>query len=239
MAAIPGEFGRKCCFWRCVEDAEVSDKPWPQGVAARVKACTLVPVPFIARVALMTQSRETKLMLAVKSGDLSAFEQLVERYQDMVYGLALSMLRSPEDAEEAAQDAFVKLFRARDQFDATKEVEPWLLRIAGNACRDRLRRRKTLGNLPVLRDESAQELANQIADPSVVGESVAAMRQLIRSELDRLSETARLPLELKYHRGLTNAQIAEALGMSLSNVKVQLARAKDILASRLGKVLEA
>ena len=88
MAAIPGEFGRKCCFWRCVEDAEVSDKPWPQGVAARVKACTLVPVPFIARVALMTQSRETKLMLAVKSGDLSAFEQLVERYQDMVYGLA-------------------------------------------------------------------------------------------------------------------------------------------------------
>jgi RNA polymerase sigma-70 factor (ECF subfamily) len=187
----------------------------------------------------MTQSRETKLMLAVQSGDLSAFEQLVERYQDMVYGLALSMLRSPEDAEEAAQDAFVKLFRARDQFDVTKEVEPWLLRIAGNACRDRLRRRKTLGNLPVLRDESAQELANQIADPSVVGESVAAMRQLIRSELDRLSEGARLPLELKYHRGLTNAQIAEALGMSLSNVKVQLARAKDILASRLGKVLEA
>ena len=91
----------------------------------------------------------------------------------------------------------------------------------------------------MLRDESAQELANQIADPSLVGESVAAMRQLIRSELDRLSEGARLPLELKYHRGLTNAQIAEALGMSLSNVKVQLARAKDILASRLGKVLEA
>jgi RNA polymerase sigma factor (sigma-70 family) len=187
----------------------------------------------------MTQSHETKLMLAVQSGDLSAFEQLVERYQDMVYGLALSMLRSPEDAEEAAQDAFVKLFRARDQFDATKEVEPWLLRIAGNACRDRLRRRKVLGHLPVLRDESAQELASQIADPSVPGESAAAMRQLIRSELDRLSERARLPLELKYLRGMTNAQIAEALGISLSNVKVQLARAKDILAGRLEKALEA
>ena len=209
------------------------------GVAPRVEACTLDPVPPIARVAPMTQSHETKLMLAVQSGDLSAFEQLVERYQDMVYGLALSMLRSPEDAEEAAQDAFVKLFRARDQFDATKEVEPWLLRIAGNACRDRLRRRKVLGHLPVLRDECAQELASQIADPSVPGESAAAMRQLIRSELDRLSERARLPLELKYLRGMTNAQIAEVLGISLSNVKVQLARAKDILAGRLEKALEA
>jgi len=178
-------------------------------------------------------------MLRVQSGDLGAFEQLVERYQDMVYGLALSILRSPEDAEEAAQDAFLKLFRARDQFDATREVEPWLLRIAGNACRDRLRRRRVVGSLPVMRDEGADALAQRVADPGASADNAAAMQQAVRAELDRLSERARLPLELKYLRGMTNQQIADALGISVSNVKIQLARAKDILASRLERVLEA
>ena len=178
-------------------------------------------------------------MLRVQSGDLGAFEQLVERYQDMVYGLALSILRSPEDAEEAAQDAFLKLFRARDQFDATREVEPWLLRIAGNACRDRLRRRRVVGSLPVMRDEGADALAQRVADPGASADNAAAMQLAVRAELDRLSERARLPLELKYLRGMTNQQIADALGISVSNVKIQLARAKDILASRLERVLEA
>ena len=178
-------------------------------------------------------------MLRVQSGDLGAFELIVERYQDMVYGLGLSILRSPEDAEEAAQDAFLKLFRARDQFDATKEVEPWLLRIAGNACRDRLRRRRVVGSLPVMRDEGADALAQRVADPGASADNAAAMQQAVRAELDRLSERARLPLELKYLRGMTNQQIADALGISVSNVKIQLARAKDILASRLERVLEA
>ena len=178
-------------------------------------------------------------MLRVQSGDLGAFEQLVERYQDMVYGLALSILRSPEDAEEAAQDAFLKLFRARDQFDATKEVEPWLLRIAGNACRDRLRRRRVSCALPVMRDDGAEVMAQRVVDPGASADNAAAMQQAVRAELDRLSERARLPLELKYLRGMTNQQIADALGISVSNVKIQLARAKDILASRLERVLEA
>lgn len=178
-------------------------------------------------------------MLRVQSGDLGAFEQLVERYQDMVYGLALSILRSPEDAEEAAQDAFLKLFRARDQFDPTREVEPWLLRIAGNACRDRLRRRRVSGALPVMKDDGADALAARVADPAASADNAAAMQQAVRAELDRLSERARLPLELKYLRGMTNLQIAESLGISVSNVKIQIARAKDVLASRLERVLDA
>ena len=64
----------------------------------------------------------------------------------MVYGLALSILRNPEDAEEAAQDAFVKLFVSRQKFDTARDLEPWLLRIAGNAGRDRLRRRLGVDN---------------------------------------------------------------------------------------------
>lgn len=177
-------------------------------------------------------------MLRVQAGDLAAFEQLVERYQTMVYGLALSILRAPEDAEEAAQDAFVKLFRARHQYDGTRDLEPWLLRIAGNACRDRLRRRKA-ATMPLLEDAMGEDMAANLPDPASTGAAAVTLQHVVRGELERLSERSRQPLELRYLHGFTNAQIAAALGISVSNVKVQLARAKDVLQSRLERVLEA
>lgn len=176
-------------------------------------------------------------MLRVQAGDLEAFAQLVERFQDMVHGLALSILRRPEDAEEAAQDAFVKLFRARDQFDSTRSLAPWLLRIAGNACRDKLRRRRA-NELPIARSDDGDMLLH-LPDPRMQhGPARPSVDHSVRGELEQLSEKVRLPLELKYLRGLTNQQIASALGVSVSSVKVQLARGKDILASRLQGVRE-
>jgi RNA polymerase sigma-70 factor (ECF subfamily) len=178
-------------------------------------------------------------MLQIQAGDLGAFEQLVSRYQTMVHGLAMSILRRPEDAEEATQDAFLKLFRARSSFDAARALEPWLLRIAGNACRDKLRRRRAAQVPGARQGAEAAELLLEIPDARSLRD---AARQLedhsVRGELEQLSERVRQPLELKYLRGFTNQQIAEALGISLSNVKVQLARGKDILASRLQGVRE-
>lgn len=169
-------------------------------------------------------------MLRVQAGDLEAFEQLVERFQNLVYGMALSMLRRREDAEEAAQDAFLKVFRARASFDGSRNVEPWLLRIAGNACRDKLRRRRA-ATLPVVQTE--EDLTVHLADPKQAASPLAQETQALQEALAQLSERFRLPLELKYLRGLTNQQIADALSISVSNVKVQVARAKDLLQSRL------
>lgn len=174
-------------------------------------------------------------MRRVQAGDLEAFAHLVERFQNMVYGLACSILRRREDAEEAAQDAFLKLYRARDSFDETKKLEPWLLRIAGNASRDKLRRRRVA---EPARTRQAAELPD-LADPRTVGrgEHDGLDRERVQQALADLSEKVRVPLELKYLRGLTNAQIAASLEVSVSNVKVQIARGKDILASRLGDVV--
>jgi len=169
-------------------------------------------------------------MLRVQAGDLEAFAQLVERFQTLVYGMALSMLRRREDAEEAAQDAFLKVFRARASFDGTRSVEPWLLRIAGNACRDKLRRRRA-ATLPVVQTE--EDLTAQLPDPRQVKSPLEQETEALREALAELSDRFRLPLELKYMRGLTNHQIAEVLGISISNVKVQVARGKDLLQSRL------
>jgi len=180
---------------------------------------------------------DNELMLRVQAGDLEAFEHLVVRFQTMVHGLAISMLRRPEDAEEATQDTFLKLFRARDSFDSERKLGPWLLRIAGNACRDRLRRRR-VAELPMVRlegeDRDVRDVLGELPDLRAGnGAADEHIAPTVRSELDRLSDKVRDPLELKYLRGQTNQEIASALGISVSNVKVQLARGKDILASRL------
>ena len=176
-------------------------------------------------------------MELAQDGDIVAFEQLVDRFKGVVYGLAYSMLRSREDAEEAAQDTFVKLFRARDQYELGRKLEPWLLRIAGNTCRDVLRRRKS-NNLPVIHldpEKGPEEFPDR---RDLAAADRAATREAVRGELDSMSDRYRLPLVLKYLNGLTNRQIADALGISISNVKVRLGRAKDVLQSRLGKVVE-
>ena len=177
-------------------------------------------------------------MARVKDGDLECFELLVERFKGVVFSLAYSMLRSREDAEEAAQDTFVKLFRARAQFDESRQLEPWLLRIAGNSCRDSLRRRRA-ERLPNVVATETDRLAQVLIDPGSVGREWSdATRQAVRHEMEQLSDKLRLPLALKYLNGFTNRQIADTLGISVSNVKVRIARAKDVLQGRLEGALE-
>lgn len=178
-------------------------------------------------------------MLRVKHhGDLEALEGLVDRLKSVVYSLVYSMVRSREDAEEAAQDTFLKLYRARDLYEDGRPLEPWILRIAGNTARDLLRRRKT-SNLPTASTEEVSFLENLVVDPRDPEHARAATQGAIRFEVEKLSERLREPLELKYIGGRTNRQIADALGISVSNVKVRIARAKDVLQSRLEKLLEA
>ena len=178
-------------------------------------------------------------MLRVKrDNDLEALESLVERHKGTVFSMAYSMLRSREDAEEAAQDTFLKLHRARDLYDEGRPLEPWLLRIAGNTCRDLLRRRKAASTTTSLGEDSSF-LENVVVDPSSVDASgIEATKGAVRHEVGQLSERLREPLLMKYISGSTNRQIADALGISVSNVKVRLARAKDVLQSRLERILE-
>ncbi|MEI6129986.1 MAG: sigma-70 family RNA polymerase sigma factor [Planctomycetota bacterium] len=181
---------------------------------------------------------ENELMVRIQAGELLAFESLVKRYQSMVYGLAMSILRRSEDAEEAAQDTFLKLFRARDQFDISRKLEPWLLQIAGNVCRDRRRRVFAEAKLGVP-DNAAEGLLEQVPDGRSVGNPSDNHIDIIRNELARLGAKMRLPMELKYLRGMRHAQIALVLGISVSSVKVQIARAMDLLEDRLERLTGA
>ena len=89
----------------------------------------------------MDRVTDQDLMRQVQDGDVAAFERVVDRHKRSVFGLCFTMLRSREDAEEASQDTFLKLFRGRDLYDPSRPLQPWILRIAGNTCRDLIRRR--------------------------------------------------------------------------------------------------
>ena len=175
-------------------------------------------------------------MRRVKGGEVAAFEEIVERHQSLCFSLCFSMLRSREDAEEAAQDTFVKLFRSRHLFDEGRPLEPWLLRIAGNTSRDFLRRRIT-PQVKVVRDGEGDLLMQLLEDSRTAHQDEkTATRQAVRFAIEQMKDRFREPLVLRYLNGLTNRQIADALGISVSNVKVRLARAKDVLQSRLAEV---
>jgi RNA polymerase sigma factor (sigma-70 family) len=187
----------------------------------------------------MTPSTDIELMRQLQAGDLSAFDRLVERHQRVVYSMAVSILSNTEDAEEAVQDTFIKLFRARMTFDGQRDLLPWLLRIAGNSCRDRRRRRIARG-LTRQRDLGEVDLGDLVSDtPQTYDKDRDAIRQAVAVELGKLSADAQRPLVMKYQEGMTNQQIADAMGISVSNLKIRLTRAREVLQSRLGRIMEA
>lgn len=184
----------------------------------------------------LARASDEELMRLVRDGDLVAFERLVERFKVGVFSLCYQILRSREDAEEASQDAFVKAFRARESYDVERKVSPWLLRIASNAARDILRKRqaRVVVNTDLLSAE-----AEQLLDPDQLRSDSKLESEEVHKALGELSEQYRTPLVLKYLHGLTNQEIADTMGMSLSSLKVRLSRARELLHARLWKRWEA
>ena len=183
---------------------------------------------------VMAKLSDNELMILAGTGDRGAFEQLVTRYRTKVSGLAVKMLGNREDSEEAVQDAFWRLWRACGRFDADRPLVPWLLRIASNVCRDRLRRRRVASRCRV----DAWSNLEDIPDLRE-GEGVAHAPDFsdVLRELALLKDRLRVTLELKYLRGYTQEEVALAMGISRSTAKKNLSDGRAILASRLARSL--
>ena len=186
----------------------------------------------------MESPSDEVLIRDLAGGEEGALQLLVTRHQGAVRGWLAKRLVI-EDAEEAAQDTFLKLFRKRDLYDVDRALEPWLLRIAGNTSRDMARRRRTAA-LPGAREHQGQSALELLEDVRLSQRSQQEVTsQAVRQEIERMSERIRVPLELRYLNGLTNVEIAEVLEISLSSVKQRLARGKDLLQSRLHGVMKS
>lgn len=177
----------------------------------------------------------TRRMLRVKGGDEDAFAELVSEYQDRVVGLLFHMLGSVEEAEDLAQEAFLRVYRSREKYEPTAKFSTWLYTIvnnlARNAIRDRRRRRdRGLGgtNTSSVRAMEQWALASSGVMPSRIfakGELTAVVQQAVA----QLSDEHRMAMMLSRFEHMNYKQIGEVMGKSEMAVKSLLARARTVL----------
>ncbi|HTX91095.1 MAG TPA: sigma-70 family RNA polymerase sigma factor [Anaerolineales bacterium] len=174
---------------------------------------------------------ERNLAQLAVSGDRQAFGELVQIHQAGVYNVAYRMLGERRDAEDAAQEAFIRAFRSIRSLDPDRSAGPWLKKIAVNICLNRLERRET----SPLDEEGPPETDRQNPGP----ESQAIQRETgrqVREALLSLPPRYRAAIELRHFQELSYDEIAAALDRPLSDVKSDLFRARKLLAERLKKI---
>jgi RNA polymerase sigma-70 factor (ECF subfamily) len=173
---------------------------------------------------------EAPLVRQARAGDHDAFRVLYERYAPALLGLLASRLGDRDGAEDALQETFAKAYRALGVFDDARPFGPWIAAIAENVAIDHLRRRGRTARPAEIRDDALVTPAEQV--------QVASRREgeeIVRAALAGLPPEARAVLLLRYQRGLTQRDAADALGVSLRTVQT---REGEALA-RLAVLLEA
>lgn len=187
------------------------------------------------------------LLDALRRSDPRAPEMLVEAYGDRVYRLALRITGSREDAEEAAQDALWTVARKIDSFKGESAFGSWLYRIAANAAYQKVRSRKAKSRelaletiLPAIDEdgrhfEPMDDWSRRVDDHAVQSE----LRQVLERAIESLPPDYRTALVLHDVEGLSNPDIAEALGISLPAVKSRVHRSRLYLRQRLTEYMDA
>ena len=176
---------------------------------------------------------ETELVARAKKGDAAAYEELVRAHQAIAFRTAYLVTGDESDAQEAAQDGFVKAYRALGRFRADAPFRPWLLSIVANEARNR---RRSAGRRHGLVLRAAADAAPGDAAPSPRRRSSrrSAGSSCWRA-LGRLGEDHRLVLTCRYLLELSEEETAAVLGVRRGTVKSRLARALDKLRAELGE----
>ena len=180
----------------------------------------------------MSEKQYARLLLAAKAGDHDAFASLVRAYQDRVYSLAYYMTKNHHDAEDVAQEVFLKIWRSLPSYRGDHEPDTWIMKIAKNACLDHLKQKRTVEPLEWERDGEALE--RPIADEDVQSNPPQAfaqkeMRDEVAKALLRLPPEYREILTLRYMDGLSYEQLCRVLEIGEGTVKSRLWRAKNTL----------
>jgi RNA polymerase sigma-70 factor (ECF subfamily) len=169
---------------------------------------------------------------AVPDGDTRPFEELVRRHQGHVVANCRVITRSAADAEDLAQEVFVKAFFGLRRFEGRAQFRTWLQRIKVNHCLNHLR--KTRGAIMVDIDDVAHEDQPAMRTPPTALVELQAMgdRERIVRVLDAMSDTLRIPLMLRDGDGESYEEIAAQLGIGLSAVKMRIKRAREDFRTR-------
>ena len=175
---------------------------------------------------------------AAGRGNTAAFARLVEAYQRPVYNLAYRMLGNADEAEEAAQETFLRVYTQLGTYQPGRKFSSWLFSIASHHCIDVLRRRR-LTWLSIEDEEAPAEILTSDApgpeDTMLQNEQETTVRKMLAT----LPPDYRLPVVLRYWHELSYEEIAEATHSTVSAVKSKLFRARAMLANQVGQLQAA
>jgi RNA polymerase sigma factor (sigma-70 family) len=177
------------------------------------------------------------LFSRAQRGDTAAYEEIVQRYQQVAFRTAYLITGSAAEAEDAAQDGFLKAYRALERFRSGADPRPWLLRIVANEARNRVRSTGRRHNLEL---RLAEDFRPGDAAPSPEAAALASdARQRLLSEINALGADDRLVIASRYFQDLDVAETAAALGIREGTVKSRLSRAVARLRARFPEAADA
>jgi RNA polymerase sigma-70 factor (ECF subfamily) len=181
---------------------------------------------------VMTDSEQERAwVMMARQGDKQAFGRLVQAYQRPIYNLTYRMLNNPEEAEDAAQETFLRAFASLKQYNPDHKFSTWLFSIANHHCIDRLRKRRmvwvSMEDNPVL--ENLEGEAPRPEDEALTLERSAEIQRLVSA----LEPDYRMPLILRYWEDYSYEEIAAAMDLTVPAVKSRLFRARQQMAKLL------
>jgi RNA polymerase sigma-70 factor, ECF subfamily len=165
------------------------------------------------------------LVQRVLAGDSAAFEGLIVRYERRVLTLAMKLLGTAEDAQDAAQEVFIRVYKYLHRLDVQKPIEPWLIRMTVNVCRDLGRKRQRRFNTFSDTDTIDAPDTAKTSNPHT-GLVEEQEKQLLWQALNSLPEKERIAVTLRDIEGLSTAEVAAILESSETTVRSQISRAR-------------
>jgi RNA polymerase sigma factor (sigma-70 family) len=169
---------------------------------------------------------DTYYINKVLHGDVKAFSQLVDKHKRMAYTLALRVVNNPEDAEEIAQDAFIKAYQSLSDFKGESKFSTWLYKIVFHVSISRLRK-KQLNTVSM--DDDLRNFDVSETDHMLTRLTIEEQNNLVRTAIDKLPEDERAMITLYYLNDNSVKEITGVTGDSESNVKIKLFRARKRL----------
>ncbi|MBQ3100110.1 MAG: sigma-70 family RNA polymerase sigma factor [Clostridia bacterium] len=176
----------------------------------------------------MKYSEDALLARRAAKGDPAAFEEIVDKYQHMIYNLCLSKLRSREDALDVSQDTFLCAYRAISSFRGESKLSSWLYRICLNCIADRQRKKTPTVSIEKDEDGVGFEIpdTSESSDPQRSLEKSEKIRA-VRQAIDALPDESRVIVVLREYENLSYQEISDMLGIEVGTVKSRLNRARE------------
>ncbi|WP_167605537.1 RNA polymerase sigma factor [Maribellus sediminis] len=181
----------------------------------------------------MEQKDDIYYIEKVKSGETNAFSYIVEKYKEIVFSIALKVLKNREDAEELAQESFIKAYNSLHTFKGNAKFSTWLYRITYNSCISEIRKRKMN-----FASTSEIEIKDESEELNLDGIPAENRAQVIKQALDQLPEDEYTLVLLYYFEEQSIEDIGKVTGLSESNTKVKLYRARKKLYTIISNIMK-